>query len=253
MGNGQSGFTLVEILVVVAIMVLLAAMLFPVFGALDRHQEISTCALNLKSIGTALRMYRDDWGAFPPDVSEPYKTFSYGGNDHTVNGLGLYLLYHLYQNAEGGSTADPTTIRYNVEAGDYLRRVEFLHCPANPRDEPDFSLLYGSVFPGDGGYWPPAYLGNPAAGGTYDGYDWYYRRHRDGMGKRQLDDPATHSAYPPDNTVVTWCTFHRDLPPRTPEEGISQPASEGFDIVLWVDGSVERMPAAQNQFSTRKP
>jgi len=405
----ETGFTLVEMLVVLGVIAALVAMIVPTLGSVRRHQHLSTCALNLKTIGAALRMYRDDWGGFPPDVTEDYHTFLHyppagPPRQETVKGLGLYLLCHLYHNGEaplsvfravrsahtvtitaeqphglrvgdlikvegtrsqlgsnfagifniasvpgatrltysqtgpddtgsggtvgrtgaaitatgavrasgtvtittapehgfrlgdvvvvagvasaGGSDFNGTftlsdappsattftcrqnglpddsggrgsarlmeEVRYTTVSNGYLRDYSFLHCPANLVEEPDFSLIYGELFPGDTGYWPPAYLGNPAGEGSYNSYDWYYRRDRPGwpdQGRRHLRQP-----YPPDDTVVTWCTGHREAPPRIPAQGLSaQPAPRDMDVVLWADGSVDHIRSRAAQYESRKP
>ncbi len=64
--KSSKGFTLIELLVVIAIIAILAAILFPVFGqAREKAREI-TCISNLRQIGTAIRMYVQDYDeAFP--------------------------------------------------------------------------------------------------------------------------------------------------------------------------------------------
>ena len=57
----SKGFTLIELLVVIAIIALLAAILFPVFSQARESARGTQCRSNLKQIGTALAMYRDDY------------------------------------------------------------------------------------------------------------------------------------------------------------------------------------------------
>lgn len=55
------GFTLIELLVVIAIIAILAAILFPVFARARENARKATCQSNLKQIGTACAMYRQDY------------------------------------------------------------------------------------------------------------------------------------------------------------------------------------------------
>ncbi|MCC6444261.1 MAG: prepilin-type N-terminal cleavage/methylation domain-containing protein [Armatimonadetes bacterium] len=84
--NSRPGFTLIELLVVIAIIAILAAILFPVFAQAREKARSISCVSNLKQVGTALVMYRQDYdgvncyyrfsaspdpkptGFYPPDV-----------------------------------------------------------------------------------------------------------------------------------------------------------------------------------------
>lgn len=58
-------FTLVEILVVVGIICLLAAILFPAFNRVRALGRRTTCASNLRQIGMALNQYAQDYKFYP--------------------------------------------------------------------------------------------------------------------------------------------------------------------------------------------
>jgi prepilin-type N-terminal cleavage/methylation domain-containing protein/prepilin-type processing-associated H-X9-DG protein len=55
------GFTLIELLVVIAIIAILAAILFPVFAQAREAARKTSCASNLKNLGTAVLMYTQDY------------------------------------------------------------------------------------------------------------------------------------------------------------------------------------------------
>jgi prepilin-type N-terminal cleavage/methylation domain-containing protein/prepilin-type processing-associated H-X9-DG protein len=64
---GRRAFTLIELLVVIAIISILASIMFPVFARAREAARQTTCRSNLKQIGTAVMMYREDYdGSNPP-------------------------------------------------------------------------------------------------------------------------------------------------------------------------------------------
>lgn len=56
-GFVQKGFTLLEMLAAIAVVVLLAALLFPAFGKIRGQQKAATCASNLRQIGLLVYQY----------------------------------------------------------------------------------------------------------------------------------------------------------------------------------------------------
>lgn len=74
--KGPSAFTLIELLTVVAIIGILAAILIPVVGKARDSARQSTCASNLRQIGTALHLYHDDHGRFPDQNDTSYMTLA---------------------------------------------------------------------------------------------------------------------------------------------------------------------------------
>ena len=63
--NGEKGFTLVELMVVVAIIGILVAIAVPIFGEVTDSAERSAAEGNLRTIDGAIMMYRAQEGQFP--------------------------------------------------------------------------------------------------------------------------------------------------------------------------------------------
>ena len=61
-----TGFTLIELLIVVAIIGILAALLFPVFSRARENGRRTSCLNNLKQLGTAFKMYAQDYDEHLP-------------------------------------------------------------------------------------------------------------------------------------------------------------------------------------------
>lgn len=61
----HTAFSLVEILVVVGIMLILAALLFPVFATVQGKARASSCQSNLHQIGQAIVIYTQDYERYP--------------------------------------------------------------------------------------------------------------------------------------------------------------------------------------------
>lgn len=64
--SSRQGFSLIEILIVLAILSLLAALLLPAFILVREKAQRVSCLSNLKQIGSAMEMYKQDYdGRFP--------------------------------------------------------------------------------------------------------------------------------------------------------------------------------------------
>ena len=63
----RTGFTLIELLVVIAVIGILASLLLPVLSRAKERGRSAACLNNLHQLGIALRMYVDDFGAYPLD------------------------------------------------------------------------------------------------------------------------------------------------------------------------------------------
>jgi prepilin-type N-terminal cleavage/methylation domain-containing protein len=65
----RSAFTLIELLTVIGIIAALSAILFPVFAAARAAARKTACISNLRQLGMALQMYRQDYDELPLHLS----------------------------------------------------------------------------------------------------------------------------------------------------------------------------------------
>jgi prepilin-type N-terminal cleavage/methylation domain-containing protein len=67
----RGGYTLIEILIVLALISVLAALIFAAMGSARERGRRTVCASNLHQFGTAFAMYIADWDGIEPEKGIP--------------------------------------------------------------------------------------------------------------------------------------------------------------------------------------
>jgi prepilin-type N-terminal cleavage/methylation domain-containing protein len=149
----QRGFTLVEVLVSLVLVALLAAILYPVYAASRERAHQSVCLSNLRHLGQALTMYRQDYGSYPRSPAWDAPLVPY------VKERQVFLCPS-FRETPGIQAA--TSYRYQFD-GDRLRyggkdlnsRTVILYCASHTRlegtkppgpEDPTGSTIYGGTY-----------------------------------------------------------------------------------------------------------
>lgn len=178
-------FTLVEILVVIGIISLLAALMFPVFSRVRATGRRTTCASNLRQIGMAMNQYAQD-NRFYPQLD--FNAYSNGTSGAWADKLFSYVKsekvfecpsspYGLYSSSRPApDVSDPEhpvsfngSYDLNIPDAQYLRgettkSVSMSYIP-NQRTSPMRYTRPSStilILDGDGGFVSPGYQEPPA-------------------------------------------------------------------------------------------
>ena len=92
----RHAFTLIELIIVVAIMATLASLTFPILGAVKRNMIRTRTQGGLTQLETVIEAYKDKFGHYPPDNGGYYSTnqlyYELMGTTNTVPGPGGYFM-----------------------------------------------------------------------------------------------------------------------------------------------------------------
>ena len=96
----QGGFTLIEVLVVVAIIALLVAILLPSLRAAREQAKLTVCKANCKQIANVTGEYETEYGGYVPIL---YNYYANGHDAHDAPARACWLSVALRHQVPGGS------------------------------------------------------------------------------------------------------------------------------------------------------
>lgn len=127
----KSGFTLIEILVVIAIIAIIAAILFPVFGSARENARRAACQSNMRQIGMAFMQYAQDYNDRLPSVSDAMAS---DGARNTWNPFNKFV---------GGNEGKTDFKMGESTLQPYLKATQIFVCPSDDLGEEN-GLSYSS-------------------------------------------------------------------------------------------------------------
>ncbi len=128
----RSGFTLVEVLVVIAVIGLLVALLLPAVQAARESARRIQCAGNLKQLALACHNYADVYGTLPigiPRMYDPDPALNFFGQSQSIF---VSMLGQLDQQPLFNAVNFSRSIFASANATIFATGLEVLWCPSDP-------------------------------------------------------------------------------------------------------------------------
>ncbi len=233
----RGGFSLVELLTVIAIIAILAAVIFPVMGVVKARANESNCMAQLQQIATGVQMFKQDNRRYPmflgPQVLRDGSTvLPMESAKNQQSSLfpeyvkGSWRVYHCRTSNEKNTSAP---LSYTAGSSGPVETYAYDSYDAFPWSspggvviEPKYVLGWAAQ-PTDVTSWPPYPSCDPSKDSEL----------------LQKEDYARQLRFrnPPSDTVITWCAYHET------RHGTDAANWSGRALILFLDGSVDSIPA----------
>lgn len=226
------GFTLVEILTVLAIIVILMGISFPVFRTVQEKGNQSSCLTKLQQIALGVKQYKLDEGVYPGNLED----------------IGGYI-----------------SLRTDTTSGKATGGKDLLICPddENTKDT-TFTTSYSGLLPKSQSYPYSSYFDTSGTGVVWnyfgyksDGFAYtpstsiYHQYITTGSGTlpsgiqawRQY--PCLENRFAPDYTIITHCVHHRPKTQKKVKESDRILYNNMVDTVVRLSGTAKAIPRTQ--------
>ncbi len=118
--RGEAGFTLIELMIVILVILILAAILVPQFGLARERARKASCVSNQRNLETAVAMWSTD-----------NPTVAYTGGQFTASNPSYTLLTASPQYALAGAFIEPDDAAGATTGADYYLSMGAAALPAN--------------------------------------------------------------------------------------------------------------------------
>lgn len=237
----SKGFSLVELLTVIAIIAILAAIIFPVMATVKAKARQQACISQLHELAMRADMYKKDNGRYPSTLGPKWRSAEgieeiKAGTGSGATDPGIYIrgyidnfkMFHCPSDISTDTTAGSPT--YMTDVSNALSAVSvytyssydfFMGAPDIPTGI-RYAYRWADL---NGGVLTTLAPAAPYPIGTTDTVALQQQDYQ-----RQLCWRT-----PPSDTVLTWCSFHAEDP-----EGVSP---VGMAVYVFVDGHTATVPA----------